>query len=177
MKSARGKLILASIFIAQAFISCSSSPAGNSNSTQGNSNQSQRPSAASDKAEELALLINLPIEPEETVWREDPFSGLGTGGDGPPQSSKKLTAVMKFSAADAAALLSLIEKGSPPLMATIGTETWFPAELIAQSDLSGDDTLKGDSFTATDFFHPPYTDGKITRVEGTNYFILELFAK
>lgn len=173
MKSARGKLILASVFIAQVFVSCSSSPAGNSNSAQTNANQSaQRSAAASDKAEELALLINLPLEPEETVWRQDP---VGLGGD--QQFSKKLTAVMQFSTEDAAKLSALVEKGSPPLTANIGTEPWFPAELIAQSDLSGDDTLKGDSFSATDFFQPPYSDGKITRVEGTNYFILELFAK
>lgn len=173
MKSARGKLILASVFIAQVFISCSSSPAGNSNPAQTNANQSaQRSAAASDKAEELALLINLPLEPEETVWREDP---AGQGGE--QQYSKKLTAVMQFAAADAEKLSALVEKGSPPLTANIGTEPWFPAELIAQSDLSGDDTLKGDSFPATDFFQPPYSEGRITRVEGTNYFILELFAK
>lgn len=173
MKSARGKLILASVFIAQVFISCSSSPPGNSNSAPANANQStQRSAAASDKAEELALLINLPIEPEDTVWREDPAA---QGGE--QQYSKKLTAVMQFPEENAAKLSALVEKDAPPLTANIGTEQWFPAELIAQSDLSGDDTLKGDSFPATDFFQPPYSEGRITRVEGTNYFILELYAK
>lgn len=117
-------------------------------------------------------MINLPVEPEETVWREDPADPANQ-----QQFSKKLTAVLKFSATDTAKLSAIIEKGSPPLSATIGTESWFPAELIAQGDLSGDDTLKGDSFAATDFYLPPYTDGKITHVENTDYFILELFAK
>lgn len=173
MKSAQGKYILAFVFVAQILISCSGSPAGNSNSPQGNANQSTlKQGSANDKAEELSMLINLPVEPEETVWRED---AARTGDSA--QFSKKLTAVMKFPAADAGKLSALVERNSPPLTASIGTEPWFPAELIAQSDLSGDDTLKGDSFAATDFFLPPYSEGRITRIEGTSYFILELFAK
>lgn len=172
MKSARISIILSLIFLGQLVNACSSVAVNNSNLSQNKSNQNSR-NAASDKVEELGLLVTLPLEPEETVFREDPV----TASDGSQQYSKKLTAVLKYSAAEAEKLSALIERSSPPLSATVSTETWFPAELIAQSDLSGDDTLKGDSFAAADFYHTPYTEGKITRVEGTNYFILELFAK
>lgn len=172
MKSARISIILSLIFLGQLAGACSSSAVNNSNLPQNKANQnSQR--ASSDKVEELGLLVVLPLEPEETVFREDP----AISSDGSQQYTKKLTAVLKYSAADAEKLSALIEKSSPPLSATVGTETWFPAELIAQSDLSGDDTLKGDSFAATDFYQAPYTEGKITRVEGGNYFVLELFSK
>lgn len=174
MKAARLKIILSLIFIGQLLSACSGSGAGNSNSSQTNSNQNRTNTpAANDKVEELGLLVNLPVEPDEAVWREDPV----TPSDGnQPQYSKKLTAVLKYSGAAVAKVSALIEK-SPPLSDSINSETWFPAELIAQSGLSGDSTLKGDSFAATDFYQPPYSEGKITHVEETNYFILELFAK
>jgi hypothetical protein len=165
MQSARVKTIVSLIFLAQLLSACSGN-AGNTNTSQPNSNQNRNTVSANDKAEELGMLVVLPIEPEETVWREDPGEG----------NAKKLTAVLKYPVADAAKLSTLIEK-SPPLSASINTETWFPAELIAQSDLSGDDTLKGDSFAAVDFYQAPYSEGTITRIEGTNYFILELHAK
>jgi hypothetical protein len=174
MKSVRVKVILSLIFLGQLASACSNGPVSNSNSTQNRTNQNS-PNAASDKVEELGMLVVLPMEPEETVFREDPAI-VSTDGT-QPQYSKKLTAVLKYPAPDADKLSALIEKSSPPLSASVNTETWFPAELIAQSDLSGDDTLKGDSFAAADFYQAPYTDGKITRVEGSNYFILELFSK
>lgn len=165
MKSARVTVILSLIILGQLFIACSGS-IGNSNSPGPNSNQNRNTASANDKVEELSLLVVLPIEPEETVWREDPGAG----------NTKKLTAVLKYPATDAPKVSALIEK-TAPLSASINAEMWFPAELIAASDLSGDDTLKGDSFPANDFFQAPYTEGTITRIEGTNYFILELTAK
>ncbi len=64
----------------------------------------------------------------------------------------------------------------PAAEADIDAETWFPAELIAQSQLSGDESLKGTAFAADDFLHEPYNQGKITRINDTNYFVLELTA-
>lgn len=174
MKSARVKIILSLIFLGQLASACTSGAVNNANLPQIRANQNSR-SAASDKVEELGMLVVLPFDPEETVFREDPSLASSDGNQ--PQYTKKLTAVLKYSAVDAEKLSAKIEASSPPLSASINTETWFPAELIAQSDLSGDSTLKGDSFAAADFYQAPYTEGKITRVEGSNYFILELFAK
>ena len=171
MKSARVKIVLSLIFLGQLANACSNGTVNNSNLPQNRANQNTQ-KAASDKVEELGMLVILPVEPEETVFREDAV----VPADG-NQYTKKLTAVLKYSAVDAEKLSAKIEASSPPLSASISTESWFPAELIAQSDLSGDDTLKGDSFAAADFYQAPYTEGKITRVEGSNYFILELFVK
>jgi hypothetical protein len=163
------------IFFGQLFGACSGGGTNNANISQPNSNQ-YKPvgSTANDKVEELELLVTLPIEPEETVWRED---APVAGDNSQPPFTKKLTAVLKYSQADAVKLSGLIEQGSPPLSVGINTETWFPAELIAQSDLSGDDTLKGDSYSAANFYRAPYSDGRITRVEGTDYFVLELYSR
>ena len=57
---------------------------------------------------------------------------------------------------------------------TLTVESWYPNELIAQGELTGESTVKGQSYTAEPFLNPPYTKGKITRVENTDYFILQI---
>ncbi|HEX8638579.1 MAG TPA: hypothetical protein VF692_10990, partial [Pyrinomonadaceae bacterium] len=94
-----------------------------------------------------------------------------------PPTGKKMTAVLKFTAEDAARIVAQAETYRPATPAQIETESWFPAELIAQSELSGDETLKGNAYAANDFLQPPYSDGKLTRLENSSYFILELFAR
>lgn len=81
---------------------------------------------------------------------------------------------MKFKTGDADKIAAQAEKISPPQPAQIETETWYPEELTAQSQLSGDESLKGTTFAANDFLQPPYVNGKLTRVENTDYFVLEL---
>ena len=117
------------------------------------------------------MTIKLPFHPEEAVWREE------TPGKTPAPTDKKLIAVLRFSKDNADKVTAQAEKYKPGADVKINTESWFPAELIAQSQTSGDETLKGISYPANDFFNTPYTDGKISRIEGTEYFVLELFAK
>lgn len=147
----------------------------NANSTNQNTN-SNSAAAIKDDIEELEMLVKMPFHPEEAVWREDV---LGKSGDNrvPVPTGKKLTAVLRFLKDDSAKVTAQAEKHKAAAPETINTEKWFPAELIAQSQTSGDETLKGFSYPAADFFNPPYSDGKITRIEGTDYFVLELFAK
>lgn len=138
------------------------------NSNQGTVESGEKNSApiAKDDAEELGKIVNLPFAPEETTWREDAAA----------PNPKKLTAVIKFSPEAAAAIARQAENVKPATYSAIEAEAWFPAELIAQSQLSGDETLKGATFAADNFINPPYNQGKITRVDGTNYFVLELSA-
>lgn len=134
-------------------------PAANAaNSAAENSN------SARTNVEELGLLINVPYEAEDVVWKE-------------AASHKKLTVVFRFSAADASKLVAEAERSGAPENVSIETETWFPDELTAQSDTSGDNTLKGRAYPANAFYQDPYTSGKITRIEDTNYFLLELTSK
>lgn len=138
----------------------------NTDSAQVNTNQNDEKNNAppvKDDVEALGKIINLPVMPEEATWREE-SSGAPAG--------KKLTAVVKFSTGDADKVIE--QAGNNKFAAAIGTETWFPAELVAQSQLSGDESLKGVSFAADVFLQPPYNQGKITRVNDTNYFVLEL---
>ena len=113
-----------------------------------------------DDIEDFAKVVKLPFQPEEVSWRET--------------SDKKLIAVIKFSAADAQTLITNIEKQKPIAPAEINAENWFPPELVAKSQQSGDELLKGKVYSANDFFLAPYNNGKITRIDDTNYFILEL---
>ncbi len=94
----------------------------------------------------------------------------------PPQQQKKLTAVVKFSSEASDNIVRQAESVKPLVAIEIDAETWFPAELVAQSQLSGDESLKGTSFAADNFLQPPYNQGKITRVNETDYFVLELTA-
>ncbi len=114
-------------------------------------------------SEDLGMLIKMPFETEDVIW-----SG------GPDQ--KKLIAVLRLSPQNANKLVEQAKKIKPPVPGQIDSEPWFPAELIAQSSESGDDTLKGMTYAADDFYQPPFTGGKLTRIETTDFFVLELTA-
>lgn len=160
------KIFLFFLFAAAA--ACSSTGTTNSNQTKqsANSANTNSVSVVKDDIDGLELTIRLPFHPEEAVWREDAAA-----------SGKKLTAIMRFLKEDAEKLSAQAQNYRPPQPETLTTENWFPGELTAQSHTSGDETLKGQSYAANDFYNAPYAEGKLTRIDGTNYFILELFAK
>lgn len=131
-----------------------------------------------DDVEELGKIINLPFSPQEATWREDDDAASPQqNGENKTSAPKNLTAVLKFAPEDAGRIAAQAEKYKPAAPAEIDPETWFPAELIAQSQLSGDETLKGALFSADDFFRAPYNKGNLTRINDTNYFVLELNAQ
>ena len=134
------------------------------NKTANYANENKIP--PNDNVEELERIVKLPFHPEEATWRE---TDLNT-----PEGEKKLTAVLKFLSEDANKIVQQAEKYKPATAVDIDAEDWFPAELIAQSQLSGDENLKGKSYAANDFLETPYTNGKITRIDDTDYFVLEL---
>lgn len=127
-------------------------------STTDNSN------SAKTNVEDLGLLINMPQAAEEVVWKDD-------------SEHKKLIAVLRFTPEDSKKLVADAEKIKAPEKVTLSTETWFPPELIAQGDMSGDDSLNGLAYPANAFFQPPYNEGRITHVEDSDYFVLEVSAK
>lgn len=135
------------------------------NQTANNSDEKNNPQAVKDDVEELGRVIKLPFTPEDVTWRED---NLKTPG------GRKLTAILKFSAEDADNVVREAEKYKPGEASEIDAETWFPAELVAQSQLSGDESLKGATFAADDFLQTPFNKGKLTRIINTDYFVLEL---
>ncbi|HQU85602.1 MAG TPA: hypothetical protein PKY59_20880 [Pyrinomonadaceae bacterium] len=141
--------------------------ANNSNITNINPANTNRISAKDD-IEELETIIKIPFHPEEALWREE---NLGN------QNAKKMTVVLKFLPEESAKIVAEAEPKKAVTQTILPVETWFPAELVASSQLSGDDTLKGNVYSAEQFFQPPYSDGRLIRMENSSYFILELFSK
>ncbi|HUR99012.1 MAG TPA: hypothetical protein VMZ26_13175 [Pyrinomonadaceae bacterium] len=135
------------------------------NGNAGNSNAANAASVAQsgpkDNIDELGLLLRLPFEPEEVAWEEKP-------------EQKRLTAVVRFSPENAQKMAAEVAKGGQPSPQTVTVESWYPNELIAQGELTGESTVKGQSYPAEPFLNPPYTTGKITRIEHTDYFIFQI---
>ncbi len=134
-----------------------------------NANADPNASIAEDNETELNSLINLPFEPSENVYREDLVKDT--------KDKRKITAVLKFSEDDTKSLLEQLEPKSNPFATKIEAEPWFPAELIAKSQTSGDESIKGVGYNAESFFKPPFNSGSLTRINDTDYFILNLQAK
>jgi hypothetical protein len=178
--SGRRFIALPALIFLFAFVSCVSNN-NNSNQNTGKENNNTAKIAEktsddpSDDTEELAARIKLPVTPEDVLWKET--SGEKTAANsavsGDP-NAKKLTAVLKFSDVDSEAITQQVQKISPPMNITIDPEEWFPPELIAESETTGDQTLKGKMFDARDFLQEPYKKGRIVKLEQAGYFVLEL---
>lgn len=124
-----------------------------------------RAAANSDTArtniEELTLLVKVPYPTEDAVWKE--YAG-----------EKRVVAVLRFSPQDANTLVAEAARSGAAVPATLEVEPWFPNELIAEAEASGDNSLKGSAYPATAFLQEPYSAGRLTRIEGTDFFVLEV---
>ncbi len=110
------------------------------------------------------MLIQVPYEADDIVWKQD-------------ASTQNIVAVFRFAPEDADKLAADAEIFGPGLPVSLPVEHWFPDELIAQAETSGDGTVKGISYAANAFFQAPYSSGKVTRIEGVDYFIVEISPK
>jgi hypothetical protein len=161
MQISRPTLVLF-LLATQVLLSCSGRT-GNSNA--GNSaaanSANTAPAGPKDNIEEFGMLVRLPFAPEEVAWKEKP-------------EQKNLTAVIRFSPENAQKMANEVAKNGQSSPETVTVESWFPNELIAQGELAGESTVKGQSYPAEPVLNPPYTKGKITRIENTDYFILQI---
>lgn len=155
-------LILAFFLIGISAFGCSDGGANVTTANRPGSRPNSNLSEPRTNAEELGLLVKMPYETLDIVWKDFP-------------NEKRLVAVLRYAPADANKIVA--EAGGRPEGRSLQVETWFPDELIAQSEMRGDSALKGMAYPATGFYQEPYTSGKITRVEGTDYFVLDLTAK
>lgn len=117
---------------------------------------------AKTNAEELGLHVKMPYETEDIAWKLYP-------------TSKRILAAMRLSPADADRAVNDAASAGEPV--TVLAEPWFPDELTAQSEMSGDSALKGTAYPATAYFQPPYNSGKVIRINGTDYIILDVTAQ
>lgn len=148
---------------------------GNANTTvpgrPANPSAKREADGVKDSLEELEALITLPFQPEDLVWKE---FVAGTNGN---VRGRRLLAVFQFSPNDAKELIDRSAKlgaGSP---AQIPVEKWFPAELIAQSEMSGDEGIAVTSYPADEFYRDPFLKGTLSNVDKTDFFVLDLFVK
>jgi hypothetical protein len=166
----RTVIILALILSIQLLGACGGGSALNSNTANANSPEvnNVKPEAlgVKDNADELAALAKLPFQPEEVTWKET------VNGD-----SRKLLAVLRFTPEDTKKVVENSAKIKPGEAVSLPSERWFPAELVSQSELSGDETIPATAYAANEFFQPPYSEGRLSRVQNSDFFILELTGK
>lgn len=167
-----GHWTILSLFIfVQLIAACSSGTDDNANTSNANIpavNSTPDPSfeGIKDSAEELGTLVNLPVEPEEVVWKE--FQN-GSG--------RKILAVMSFTPSNTKRMIELVRRHGEGVSVNVIAEKWFPAELTTQSEINYDHGIKAISFPATEFYSGSYNSGNIANVEETDFFVLELTVK
>lgn len=157
----RKAFVIVTLSIASLNAACGGKPA-NSNSQPATANADSN--SAKTSAEDLGLIINLPFETEDAVWKEN-------------AAKNKLIAVLRFDQQNTAKVVAEAEKVRPAEPASIASETWFPADLTVEGDIRGVETLSGKSYAPNQFVQPPYNDGRLIRVDNSDYFILELVVK
>jgi len=128
-----------------------------------------------EKAEELGLLIKLPFVPVEVAWVEQP--AVAEPGRSPGPNDKKLRAVILYEKEDADQLAAEAAKLGEPTAVEIDADTWFPAELLSQSELNEGQKIMGKAYSADMLFQAPYLAGTMVRIDETNYFVVEMFTR
>ncbi len=149
------------LFSAITFSSCSA-PADRSTSANSKVNRvASVPKKANDKAEELGMLINFTLLPEDIVWQQF-------------ESPKKIIAVFRLDEGDTRNLAEQLAAGSQGAAKSVTVEDWFPTELIAGGEATGGSTVDGTAYPADGFYQPPFSQGTITRINNTDFFVLEI---
>ena len=163
------------VFLSIVFLlnACSGNEIANVNTIAPNANSRTAAIVPMDDVEELGKIVKLPYAPEEATFYEFDLSADANSRPSAP-NAKRLVAVLKFSAENANGLAADAGKNAAPAPLDVEAENWFPPELVAKSGEAGDGTLKGVSYPATDFVQPPYINGRLTRINDTNYFVLEM---
>jgi len=156
-------MIVASGFL---IFGCNPSPSNSDRENQAKptASRSEAHAAVNTNVEELGLLIKVPYETEDVVWKQNP-------------TKRSLIAVLRFSANDAAKVSAAALEFGAAQPTIVLPESWFPDELIAQSEMAGDNGLRGQVYPANSFLMEPFSVGKLTRIDGTDYFVLEVSAK
>lgn len=169
----RAALILALSVLIQLAVGCERAPvteANNAATNRANSNRAIEPGmeGAKDNADELGTLIKLPYEPEDLVWKD--FAAESG-------QSRRLLAVIQLTPDETRKLIDSASKTGTGKPTSISSEKWFPKELVTQSEMSSDEGIQATSYPANDLLQPPFTQGTLSHVNNTDFFVIELFAK
>ncbi len=149
------------LFAMLVFTACNEEVESNSNNKAASDAQTQKQiGETSDDVDDLAEVIKLPLLPEDVTWQQFEMSG-----------GKKIIAVIRFKPEDTAIVLAQSQAGEK---AELAAERWFPQELTAQSDISGDQVLHGTIYATNAFYKDSFNKGRVTKLDGSDYFIVEL---
>lgn len=152
------------------FSGCSG-PAANSASNNANAGTALAQTGkegVSDNPQELAALITFTLEPDDLAWKEFPAK------DG---QRKRVLAVFQFGPEETRKLVERVAKIRPAKQVSLTIEKWFPTELTTQSEMNSDEGIPAVSYAADEFYLEPFTEGTLSRVDNTDFFVLELFAR
>ena len=155
------------------FTSCSNVDSNTSEAGSGRPGSSQE--KVREGLDELQGLITVPAEPEELLWTEEVLDDEAAAKLGQKSGTRRLLAVFRFEPGttdDFAPMFSGVG-----VAASMEVEDWFPAELNAQGQAGGGGSVKGTAVGADRFFKPPYSQGRLIRIDGSSFYILELFAQ
>jgi len=160
----RPTAICLSVLALLLFCSCASAPANNGQQNTNTANISNSQASPNDNVEELRSSIQVPVEPEEVAWR------IVSDKDG----RKRLTAVLRLKPEDFKALSVRASTPGPGKKVEASVEQWFPAELIAMSETTGEMAVPATSYPANEFFQAPFNAGTVSLIDDTDYVIVEL---
>jgi hypothetical protein len=140
--------------------------------TTDNTNKVSKPiitiSDVMDDIDEFEKIARLPFYPEDVVWQETTIENSADG------NGKKIRAVLLFKQADYDAMMAQPDKLNPIGNLELEAEKWFPEELVARSDFSGDRVLKGILYPAESFLAAPFKKAVFMKIDGTEFFILDV---
>jgi hypothetical protein len=149
------------LFAVLGFTACNEEIENNGTNKRASNVQSQKQiGETNDDVDDLAEVIKLPLLPEDVTWQQFEVQG-----------GKKVIAVIRFTPEDTAAVLAQSQTGEK---AELAAERWFPQELTAQSDISGDQVLHGTIYATNAFYKDSFNKGRIIKLDGSDYFIVEL---
>jgi len=165
MRILRRGALIPIIFTSIFFAGCGGGAGdGANNANSAVSTVASNTNKANTNAEELGMLINFAWETEDLAWKKD-------------DAKKMLTAAFRLSPEDAKKLSDQLAAKGQGAPKEVAVEDWFPAELIAQGESRGGSTVPATAYPANDLYQQPYTQGTISRVEGTDYFVIEMNAQ
>lgn len=170
LRIALAALLCASLFL----LGCSGFKGPNSNTETG---RTAGGVDVKDDIEDLNGLINLAEAPEEVSFVESEVRPGDLASGAGKEARRRLLAVLRYEGEPAkrlSASVAALGKGEP---VSLGMETWYPAELVAKSQTGGEESLRGIAYPAAMLAKAPYTDGRMIRVEGTDYYVVELYAR
>lgn len=123
--------------------------------------------AIQSNPEELGLLIKIPFESDEIddiAWKQD-------------ADTKAIIAVIRLTPDGIKRANSEIFKGQTVGRGAIDVRSWFPKELITNSEMNGDADLEGAMLPIDAFVQPPFTKGRIIKIDNTDHYVIEFSAE